>query len=69
MGTNSKNIQKYKKETTNAFNDMNELPKKKKKITLCERNQKQDYMLYEYIYRKGKSIGKESILMVVCSWS
>ena len=43
--------------------------KKKKKITLRERNQKQDYMLYEYIYRKGKSIGKESRLMVVCSWS
>lgn len=68
MGTNSKNIQKYKKETINAFNDMNEL-QKKKKITLRERNQKQDYMLYEYIYRKGKSIGKESRLMVVCSWS
>ena len=25
MGTNAKNIQKYIKETTNAFNDMNEL--------------------------------------------
>ena len=68
MGTNSKNIQKYTKETINAFNDMNEL-QKKKKITLRERNHKQDYMLYEYIYRKGKSIGKESRLMVVCSWS
>ena len=28
MGTNAKNIQKYIKETTNAFNDMNELQKK-----------------------------------------
>lgn len=66
VGINSKNIQKYKKETTNAFNDINEL---QKKITLCDRNQKQDYMLYDYIYRKGKSIGKESRIMVASSWS
>lgn len=46
---------------------MNEL--QKKKITLCDRNQKQDYMLYDYIYRKSKSIGKESRIMVACSWS
>ena len=46
MGTNSKNIQKYKKETTNAFNDMNELQKKKKKSHYVKetRNQTTCYM-------------------------
>ena len=66
MNTNPKNIiQKHKKETINTFSDMNE---PQKKITLSERKQKQDYMLYDSIYRKSKTIGTESRLMVVCSW-
>ena len=45
MGTNSKNIQKYKKETINAFNDMNELQKKKKSHYVKEtRNKTTCYM-------------------------
>lgn len=37
------------------------------KEIISERSQREDYMLYDSIYRKGKSIQTESGLMVVCS--
>lgn len=45
MGTNAKNIQKYIKETTNAFNDMNELQKKKSHYVKETRNKTTCYTI------------------------